>query len=488
MIAEVLNREFVLSQLSAVRQDLEAAVCGAGASGRRRGPGGITSGGAGDDSGDQIDGQDVADALAAVTAAADKEGRKSSGQEGFDTPPGDGRRGDGPVPIDNVSFFSRDPVINLLQSALDEHLLEAHAADLTRTAPADTRRGGSSEVAVTDVSIRSLNPTDGDPRRGRRALGQFELADVRWVSATVAMGLRKFKGRHPFNPVPAEPVCLPSRARLVLVGDWGTGLPRARRVGKEMARVLADGAESGIAQHIVHLGDVYYCGWRHEYDRRLLDPWPVGMNDADTIGSWSLNANHDMFSGGHDYYDHLLADPRFARQQRSSLFSLVTPDWQIMGLDTGWTDGELVDPQPRWVEDTVAGSHRKVLLLSHHQLYSAHEWRSSHPIDDVLQPVLETGRVRAWFWGHEHRCTLYGAHRGVAFGRCIGHGGVPVYMWQRADATVKPPPIYEYRAFLQDRLARWALFGFAVLDFDGPTIVVRYIDENGVEHKRETIE
>lgn len=33
---------------------------------------------------------------------------------------------------------------------------------------------------------------------------------------------------------------------------------------------------------------------------------------------------------------------------------------------------------------------------------------------------------------------------------------------------------------------RWALFGLAVLDFDGPSVQVRYIDENGsVNHTEE---
>ena len=31
------------------------------------------------------------------------------------------------------------------------------------------------------------------------------------------------------------------------------------------------------------------------------------------------------------------------------------------------------------------------------------------------------------------------------------------------------------------------MFGFAVLDFDGPAITVRYIDEDGATHKTETI-
>ena len=31
--------------------------------------------------------------------------------------------------------------------------------------------------------------------------------------------------------------------------------------------------------------------------------------------SWALNGNHDMYSGGWGYFDHLLADERFSRQR-----------------------------------------------------------------------------------------------------------------------------------------------------------------------------
>ena len=31
------------------------------------------------------------------------------------------------------------------------------------------------------------------------------------------------------------------------------------------------------------------------------------------------------------------------------------------------------------------------------------------------------------------------------------------------------------------------MFGFAVLDFDGPTLQVRYLDEEGHEHLREEL-
>jgi hypothetical protein len=83
--------------------------------------------------------------------------------------------------------------------------------------------------------------------------------------------------------------------------------------------------------------------------------------------------------------------------------------------------------------------------------------------------------------------VLYGAHENVRFARCLGHGGIPVYMSHGEAEPYPPPATYEYRRFIQNGLERWALLGFAVLDFDGPAVHVRYIDEDGATHKTETI-
>ena len=50
------------------------------------------------------------------------------------------------------------------------------------------------------------------------------------------------------------------------------------------------------------------------------------------------------------------------------------------------------------------------------------------------------------------------------------------------------PAMYEDRRFINKGLERWALFGFAVLDFAGTKLHVRYIDEDGFTHKDEIIE
>ena len=82
---------------------------------------------------------------------------------------------------------------------------------------------------------------------------------------------------------------------------------------------------------------------------------------------------------------------------------------------------------------------------------------------------------------------LYDSYMGVQAARCLGHGGVPVYQWHRADAPYPPPGSYEFRGKLSGHLEPWALFGFAVLDFRDERIEVRYINELGQEHHQEIL-
>lgn len=380
---------------------------------------------------------------------------------------------------DDPVFMPRDAEASVFQSAL-ERFYEEERPDLVEERPPG--RGGRPEDAlVTDRRLVGVAEPDGSQELFER----FFKADVGWASVVWAKGMKLAKGKHPFNPEPAEPLAIGNRARVLLVGDWGSGIPRAAKVAREMRKVLEQGLAAGVEQHVIHLGDVYYSGFEWEYEKRFLPLWPVREGEASRITSWSLNANHDMYTGGHGYFGTLLADPRFGRQQRSSYFSLHNDHWKILGLDTGYADHDLHGPQAAWAARELGDGGRKGLLLSHHQLFDAEGDRSGAKLAARLDPLLRRGRVRSWFWGHEHECVLFAPHLGVEHARCVGHGGVPAYAktGPRSNRV-----LYDYREdYLQEMIERWALFGFAVLDFRGEEIEVRYVNENGEEHHRETI-
>jgi hypothetical protein len=138
---------------------------------------------------------------------------------------------------------------------------------------------------------------------------RFGPCDPGWIETKIGEGIALFEGRPEFPVQPAPPVPLGSNARVIVVGDWGTGLAGAIAGGQQMRTVL-ESTEPNHDCHVIHLGDVYYSGWPEEYEDRFLRYWPVDR-DNQRVLSWSLNGNHDMYSGGHGYFHVLLRDPRF---------------------------------------------------------------------------------------------------------------------------------------------------------------------------------
>lgn len=386
---------------------------------------------------------------------------------------------------DEVPYLSRDPVQSMLQSTLETKLREQGVRDET-----PEHRDLLSRIVHTVESL--LHPA------------RYGHTDPEWViDIGKSMLERLRRGNHPFNPEPARHQ-ITDDARLVVVGDWGTGLPRARAVAACMAEEVADALAHGRQAHVVHLGDVYYSGTPEEVKRNVLAPglWPVTTEQAGAgVTSWSLNGNHDMYGGGFGYFETLLGDPRFAVQHSAdgkptSFFCLSSPSWDIVGLDTSWDRdafsegqvGVLEDPQAQFVHEVAGGHGRKLMLMSHHQLTSVYDKQDlGETLGRKLGPVLGGGRVTAWLWGHEHRCMGFAADQGVEYPRCIGHGGVPVLMPRAADEPVPAPGLWEERGYLEERGERWARFGFAVLDFNGTRIDVRYRDDTGAQTRTETI-
>lgn len=220
---------------------------------------------------------------------------------------------------------------------------------------------------------------------------------------------------HPLVPPPdgTGPTELPQQARVALLGDWGTGLygavPCAESIQRDPERF----------DLLMHLGDVYYAGTNDEVQERFSSLWP---NREDAI-SRAINANHEMYSGGHAYFKKIL--PAF--QQGSSYFALQNDHWLLVGLDVAHTAHDIDAEQVRWLDQLIkAAGDRRVLLFSHHQLFSRFDSQGVE-LAKKLGKILESGKVLAWYWGHEHRCALYepDPRYGNLLGRCLGHGGMP---------------------------------------------------------------
>ncbi|HEY2286461.1 MAG TPA: metallophosphoesterase [Streptosporangiaceae bacterium] len=386
---------------------------------------------------------------------------------------------------EGVPYLSRAPLVSMVQSHLEEALGDAGVPD-----PAEHASWWSRLVHSVEHDLH-LAP------------GTFTPDDPDWY-VVIAMGVleRLAQGNAPFNPAPAEYGGLADDARLVVVGDWGTGLPRARHVAARMQEAVSRALAGGRQVHVLHLGDVYYSGLEGEDRRRFLDLWPVTPQQAAAgVLSWSLMGNHDMYAGGFGYFGVLLGDPRF-RGQRSpdgkptSFFRLRSPSWDFIGLDTGWdTDvtsqgqaAALQDPQARYVAETAAGSARRLVLFSHHQLVSVYDRTDPGKVLAArLAPVLAGNRVTAWWWGHEHRVITYEAAAGVRYPRCLGHGGVPVLPDPDPPAGSKPGITWHGTRTVREAGQDRTRFGFAILDLQPGRIDVAYVDDDGHVPHTETI-
>jgi hypothetical protein len=312
---------------------------------------------------------------------------------------------------------------------------------------------------------------------------RFGPCDPGWIQSKIAEGIALFEGRPEFPDQPAPPVALGPDARVIVVGDWGTALAGAIAVGQQMRSVL-EATEPGRECHVIHLGDVYYSGWPEEYQDRFLRYWPVDRENQ-SVMSWSLNGNHDMYSGGHGYFDVLLRDPRFrghrlpgAADRTSSHFSLENDHWQLLGLDTGYLDHDLAGAQADWVKGKLRPD-RRTMLLTHHQPFSSFE-QVTAPMLTKLQPAFDAHRIDAWLWGHEHRAIVYDRNDApyLDFGACIGHGGIPVLM-EGVEIADHPEVKWALKESQDEDGSRWGLHGFAVLDFDGPLMHIKFVDQNG---------
>jgi hypothetical protein len=311
----------------------------------------------------------------------------------------------------------------------------------------------------------------------------FGPCDIRWIEPKLAEIAAGFEGKHRFNTSPPE-VRLGDRATVIIVGDWATALPKARNTARRIRDLLAT-IEPGTDCHVIHLGDTYYSGLEDECRRRFLDLWPVDAGSP--VHSWTLSGNHDMYSGGYGYFDVLLRDERFGSQAGCSYFALANAHWQLLGLDSSYSDPDKPDlesPQSEWLAHRVSAATdaRGTILMSHHQPFSGFETVNPR-LADTVRAALGERRVEGWLWGHEHRCAVY--ERGAAraafdspadYTAVVGHGGVPQLLTAQDSAQAVAWELADYYQVADDH---WGLGGFAVLSFDGPELTVQYVDEYG---------
>jgi hypothetical protein len=382
---------------------------------------------------------------------------------------------DGPPAPPPVIYMSRRPTVSQFMSVI------------TDCFEADINRPALQRVLHLSAIDRVWQDVERWTEDLRSRFREFGPCDIRFLEPKLAEVLTGLLGnKHPFVTSPPG-VKLAEKAKVIILGDWATALPQAINVAARIRERLQQGAPE-FEYHVIHLGDTYYSGLEDECRRRFLDQWPVAPQSA--VKSWTLAGNHDMYSGGHGYYDVLLADPRFAAQGRCSYFALANDHWQLLGLDSSYKNPDeagLQDPQRAWLSGRInTAGQRRTILLTHHQPFSAYEQVNPKLENEVAEAIGAERTVEAWLWGHEHRCAVYNpgvfsVRPDVAnYAAVIGHGGVPQLLPEAGAPNVNKDMIkWAFTDYYQVGDDHWSLGGFAVLTFIGQKLEIQYFDEYG---------
>jgi len=287
------------------------------------------------------------------------------------------------------------------------------------------------------------------------------------------------------------------KIKMSIAGDWGTGTDEAAEVAAQIAEFSP--------HYTVHLGDVYYVGEKDEIDENCL-----GQPDADhsftpclwpwgSVGSFALNGNHEMYALGDAYFEVFLPTlglrPALGSKpggQKASFFCLENDFWRVIGLDTGYNSiglpvleyvfspsCKLRNEELEWIQNKVnpKADRRGLIFLTHHQYCSAFDQeypKTAQQLSALIdRPVL-------WFWGHEHRMAIYGKYAtdgGIqAYGRCIGHGGMPVGINPKMKRSDRPLVAYDNRQYPSPENITVGYNGFANLTFTANQLSVEYHD------------
>lgn len=243
-----------------------------------------------------------------------------------------------------------------------------------------------------------------------------------------------------------------ANSRVALMGDWGTGASPALDVLRGIA--------NGNPDLVVHLGDIYYSGTPIECQAHFIDPINSIVRKKAPIPVYTLAGNHDMYCGGVGYYSLIAQLNPEPFTQPASFFCLRSADerWQLLAMDTGLHDDNpmtvadaltyVEEDELAWHCDRITEFSGRTILLSHHQLFSAFSPIGSRtpegkrsPVNSLLlknfQRMAVGDKIAAWFWGHEHTLSIYQPFAGLARGRCLGHGAVPVSI---VDKIYEPLP------------------------------------------------
>jgi hypothetical protein len=353
------------------------------------------------------------------------------------------------TPDDGNWYMPRIPAVALFQTAMEEHM------------------GSSLEISQS----RGVVDAAGIPIPEK-----FGNTDPLWIEC-VLDGLETLvTGKAPFvshTHLSDFFYTIEDNCTIALVADWGADNDSAQNVGAQMKNRNPD--------YAIHLGDIYYAGEEDEVKSFLYR-----FRDIASRRSFALNGNHEMYTGGRSYFGKVLP----SLQQSASYFGLFNQKWQILALDTAYVDHVLTSPsdsrlqnQFDWAVDKLKDPTRASIVLTHHQPFSAYQPEQDDAArlrDDIsrLDIAIQPRTIFAWFFGHEHRCTIYDDSFNDFKARLIGNGCIP-HTPQVPPDIAPPVPYISINQAARPDGSGYAISGFVLLTLTGANMKVEYINEDG---------
>lgn len=288
--------------------------------------------------------------------------------------------------------------------------------------PADAGKPGFIPLDVDNTQFETFADWTG-------YVGSYLAADVNTGMKAAFPWHDQIRGHVYHHVVPED-----ERFEVALFSDFGTGLAHSRYIAKQFATRARP-----FDAHI-HLGDVYYVGSADEFRDRFIGPLAPTLA---TTPLYTLNANHEMYSGGHAFYSFMhrrrQAHPTVHRQQGSYFALTVGDKHAIVALDTDYFGHsrhrhEALQRWALWAVHNAKSQGRRVILLTANEPYT-YGSDSTTKLKRDLEPLLPM--VDLWFWGNTHYAALFDAHQDCPIGSCIGHGGYP---YHRSEYDLDEPP------------------------------------------------
>jgi hypothetical protein len=318
--------------------------------------------------------------------------------------------------------------------------------------------------------------------------GKYQELDPLWELVAGTVWLENLLHKHPFPPGTPTPVPIPDQVTIALAGDFGTGNFGASDSPSTKISKVIPGLNP---QFTIHLGDVYYAGTSGEESSKLMNFWPKG-----SAGSFTLNSNHEMYSGGGPYFNEAVGGPVFnTLQSPFSFFALENSNWIIVGLDSAYNagvlslymNGSLGDNAQRSFLQSLAQKgekdKKKLIILTHHNGLPENGVQPSTPLKlftEVMSAFQGLSPPAYWYWGHVHAGVAYKPlnDQNGPLCRCVGHSALP---WGHASDLQSSPQVEWFeKCNAKDPEDPLRVYnGFVLLRLDGTSLAESFYDETG---------